>query len=71
MENTAKTNKNRRQCIKISNAEADEYYNSRPLGSRIGAWGSLQSEELDNRSTLTKVKNLKKFLDNDVPRPSH
>ena len=57
----------------ISNAEADEYYNSRPLGSRIGAWASLQSEELDDRSTLTKrVEEFeKKFSDNDVPRPSH
>ena len=57
----------------ISNAEADEYYNSRPLGSRIGAWASLQSEELDSRLTLTKrVEEFeKKFLDNDVPRPSH
>jgi len=57
----------------ISNAEADEYYNSRPLGSRIGAWASLQSEELDDRSTLTKrVEEFeKKFSDNDVPRPPH
>ena len=57
----------------ISNAEADEYYNSRPLGSRIGAWASLQSEELDDRLTLTKrvEKFEKKFSDNDVPRPSH
>ena len=57
----------------ISNAEADEYYNSRPLGSRIGAWASLQSEELDDRSTLTKrVEEFeKKFSDNNVPRPSH
>ena len=57
----------------ISNAEADKYYNSRPLGSRIGAWASLQSEELDDRSTLTKrVKDFeKKFSDIDVPRPSH
>ena len=57
----------------ISNAEADDYYNSRPLGSRIGAWASLQSEELDDRSTLTKrVKEFeKKFSDNDVPRPSY
>ena len=57
----------------ISNAEADEYYNSRPLGSRIGAWASLQSEELDDRSTLTKrVEEFeKKFSDHDVPRPSH
>ena len=57
----------------ISNAEADEYYNSRPLGSRIGAWASLQSEELDDRLTLTKrVEEFeKKFSDNVVPRPSH
>ncbi len=57
----------------ISNAEADAYYNSRPLGSRIGAWASLQSEELDDRSTLTKrVEEFeKKFSDNDVPRPSY
>ena len=57
----------------ISNTEADEYYNSRPLGSRIGAWASIQSEELDDRSTLTKrVEDFeKKFSDNDVPRPSY
>ena len=44
---------------KISNAEADEYYNSRPLGSRIGAWASLQSEELDDRSIIEKQKKKK------------
>ncbi len=57
----------------ISNAEADEYYNSRPLGSRIGAWASIQSEELDKRTTLTKrVEEFeKKFSGNDVPRPPH
>ncbi len=57
----------------ISSTDADEYYNSRPLGSRIGAWASLQSEELDDRSTLiNKVKEFeKKFSDNDVPRPVH
>ena len=57
----------------ISKAEADEYYNSRPLGSRIGAWASIQSEELDDRSTLTKRADEfeKKFSGNDVPRPPH
>ncbi len=57
----------------ISGAEADKYYNSRSLGSRIGAWASLQSEELDDRFTLTKrVEEFqKKFSDNDVHRPSH
>ena len=57
----------------ISNSEADEYYNSRPLGSKIGAWASLQSEELDDRSILIKrVEEFKKkFSNNDVPRPSY
>ena len=36
----------------IESSEADQYYNSRPLGSRIGAWASQQSEELDDRSSL-------------------
>ncbi len=57
----------------ISNSEADKYYNSRPHGSKIGAWASLQSEELDDRSTLIKrVEEFKKkFSNNDVPRPSY
>ena len=61
------------EVSQISNRDADEYYNSRPLGSRIGAWASLQSEELDDRSTLTKrVEEFeRKFSDNDVPRPTH
>ena len=58
---------------KISNIEANEYYNSRPLGSRIGAWASLQSEELSNRKQLIdRVKEYeKKFQSSHVPRPSH
>ena len=57
----------------IGNNEADEYYNSRPLGSRIGAWASMQSEELDDRSTLqNRVKKYeKKFENNNISRPPH
>ena len=57
----------------ISKKEADEYYNSRPIGSRIGAWASLQSEELPSRSTLVKrVSELEtKFESQNIPRPSH
>ena len=57
----------------ISNDEADDYYNSRPLGSRIGAWASMQSEELDNRSSLLKrVEEYKKKFENEnISRPPH
>jgi pyridoxamine 5'-phosphate oxidase len=35
-------------------AQADEYYASRSLKSRIGAWASKQSQPLDSRGTLIK-----------------
>ncbi len=57
----------------IKNDEADEYYNSRPLGSRIGAWASMQSEELDDRVLLlNRVKEYeKKFENTSISRPPH
>ena len=33
---------------------ADQYYNSRGYESRIGAWASKQSEELNSRDELDK-----------------
>ncbi len=57
----------------ISNVEADLYYNSRPLGSRIGAWASLQSQELEDRSSLLNRVNRyeEKFKDGNIIRPPH
>ena len=57
----------------IDNAEADEYFKSRPLGSRIGAWASMQSEELDDRSSLLhRVREFeKKFQNTNISRPPH
>ena len=56
----------------VNKEEADEYYNSRAYGSRIGAWASNQSTVLKNRSEL--YENLEKFKKkypdkNNVPRP--
>ena len=58
----------------VSNTEADEYFNSRPLISRIGAWASDQSRPLDSRETLmNRVKELEqKYSEsNPPPRPAN
>ena len=58
---------------KVTDKEADDYYNSRPYKNKIGAWASSQSEILDKRdSFLTRVKNYEnKYPSDNVPRPSH
>ena len=46
----------------VSNKDADEYYNSRAYGSRIGAWASKQSTVLDNRNQLFQaIEDFKKI----------
>ena len=58
----------------ISDDEADQYFNSRPYLSKIGAWSSNQSRPMDTRDDfLNKIKEFKnKFNDqNNVPRPNH
>ncbi len=57
----------------VSDAEADEYYESRPLGSRIGAWASKQSRPLEGRFALEKAvaEYTAKYAIGNVPRPPH
>ena len=56
----------------VTGAEADEYYRSRPIGARIGAWASPQSEVLSARSALeAKLAELAKKLGDDPSRPPH
>ena len=58
----------------VSNKDADEYYNSRAYGSRIGAWASKQSTVLDNRNQLFQaIEDFKKKYpdENNVPRPKY
>jgi pyridoxamine 5'-phosphate oxidase len=58
---------------KLSAAESDAYFNSRPEGSRIGAWASPQSRVIDDRSVLENNTALysQKFADGAIPRPDH
>ena len=58
----------------VDDKTADEYYSSRAYESRIGAWASKQSEELNSREQLlNSIQDYKKKYSNklDVPRPSH
>jgi pyridoxamine 5'-phosphate oxidase len=57
---------------KISDAESDTYFHSRPLDSRIGAWASPQSQVIEDRSVLVgnAAKYAAKFL-LQPPRPPH
>lgn len=55
---------------KVSPEESDEYYASRPLGSRIGAWASPQSQMLPNRDALQALVDTKASeLGANPPRP--
>ncbi|MCW1843846.1 pyridoxamine 5'-phosphate oxidase [Prosthecomicrobium hirschii] len=57
----------------VSDAEANDYYASRPRGSRIGAWASQQSRPLESRFALEKAvaEYGLKFGLGDIPRPPH
>lgn len=57
----------------VSDAEADEYYQSRARGSRIGAWASKQSRPLESRFALEKAvaEYTAKFGIGTVPRPDY
>ena len=57
----------------VSEKEADDYFNSRPRDSRIGAWASQQSRPLESRFALEKevAKFAAKFAVGKVPRPSY
>jgi pyridoxamine 5'-phosphate oxidase len=58
---------------KLSPADSDIYFKSRPAGSRIGAWASPQSEVIENSKWLSeRVHQFEKdFADNNIPRPPH
>lgn len=58
---------------KVSAAESDDYFSSRPEGSKIGAWSSPQSHVIENREWLeTKVEAIaKQFNGKQIERPAN
>lgn len=58
---------------KVSAADSDAYFNSRPLESRIGAWSSPQSQVIPSRDVIVENvnQNTARFNNQPVPRPAH
>ena len=59
---------------KVSDKEADDYFDSRSYGSRIGAWASDQSSVLKSRKDLSdSIKKYEEKFPNKkkVPRPTY
>jgi len=51
---------------------SDKYFESRPTGSKIGAWASDQSRELlDRKELVLKAELMEKEFGGTIPRPEH
>jgi pyridoxamine 5'-phosphate oxidase len=67
----------RQVCIagvvgKVSRAESENYFTSRPRGSQLAAWTSHQSEPVSDRNALEeKWRALEKKFPAEVPLPPH
>ncbi len=59
------------RVVRVSEAEADAYFQSRPLGSQLGAWASHQSQMIEGREGLEqRLHDLEQdFQDRPIPRP--
>ena len=51
----------------ISAAESDEYYHSRPEGSRLGAWASPQSRVISKEELEKRMKNFTDEYGKEIP----
>ncbi|MEH2074515.1 MAG: pyridoxamine 5'-phosphate oxidase [Nostoc sp.] len=58
---------------KVSKTESDQYFDTRPVNSRLGAWVSNQSEVIESREVLERrLQELySKYENQEIPRPPH
>lgn len=58
---------------RVSRADSEAYFHSRPVSSQLGAWTSHQSSVLESRDVLERdlARSAKRFADGLVPLPDH
>jgi pyridoxamine 5'-phosphate oxidase len=59
---------------RLNDNESDDYFQSRPRGSRIGAWASPQSNIVESRTELNRLMEVTKSAyaeDMPIPRPEY
>lgn len=60
------------QIAKVSAADSDDYFASRPLGARLSAWASAQSARVVDRATLERgLDAARQRFGDSPPRPPH
>lgn len=58
-------------AVKLSEQASTEYFNSRPEGSRIGAWASLQSQPITREELESRELQFKEKFGSNIPKPPH
>jgi pyridoxamine 5'-phosphate oxidase len=58
---------------RVSRAETEDYFGSRPRGSQLGAWASPQSQVVEGRAAVEAglAAAVERFGDGPVPAPEH
>jgi pyridoxamine 5'-phosphate oxidase len=57
---------------RLPDADSDRYFDTRPLGARLSAWVSRQSEVIGSREELLeRVETLRQHLGSELTRPLH
>lgn len=61
------------KVVKIDKAQSEDYFQSRPKGSQIGAWASPQSQKISREDLEKNVEDIaQKYLKDEVlPLPDH
>jgi pyridoxamine 5'-phosphate oxidase len=59
------------RAVKLSTIDSDNYFNSRPIGSQLGAAVSNQSEIIDSRKFLEDKMTKLKLEKNSIKRPEN